>query len=419
MRMVAVGVADTGPGFSQKILKSAEASVSNSDSKTRTHGAQNTGFGLYLVHLLAKALNTKLQQTSLEQCRHLLNEDMVKAMVEYQRTSGDVAKDGTSGSSKLASSRNSDEADDLKSGPTRPVTRNSAPGPGTVLYFIIPVYEDGAGARTALRVAAESGLSLSDEDLDISPSKLALALDASQYTFCPRPSSNSANGNFRILVADDVPMLRKGLLHSISILFHDCCPVSVSTACSAEDALRAVASQPFDLFICDHHFNHEDPSRLKPLSPEEEATHGRPCYSYDAKTASRVVVRRLLSEYFENERFTLEESDGSLTGFDALMQLSEARNPPFPTPVLMLLSGHHMEAPPSAGIIIAQKPLRQSEFGPFLEAHALPLLKAGQLVRGDRCDNDGNESENSSVSGSLFNKHRSQMFVRCGEDEVT
>jgi hypothetical protein len=204
-------------------------------------------------------------------------------------------------------------------------------------------------------------------------------------------------------------MLRKGLLHSISILFHDCCPVSISTACSAEDALRAVASQPFDLFICDHQFNHEDPSRLKPLSPEEEETHGRPCYFYDAKTSSRVELRRRLSEYFENERFTIEEGDGSLTGFDALMQLAEASNPPFPTPVLMLLSGHHMEAPPSFGVIMNQKPLRQSEFGPFLEAHALTLLKAGQLVRGDRNDNDGNKSKNSSVGGSLFNKHQSQI----------
>jgi CheY-like chemotaxis protein len=315
---------------------------------------------------------------------------------------------------------NSDEADELKSGPTRPITRNSTPGPGTVLYITIPVYEDGAGAgaQMALRVAAESGLSLSNEDLQISPSLLALAPDGPQYTFRPRPSSNSANGYFRILVADDVPMLRKGLLHSISILFHDICPVSVSTACSAEDALRAVASQPYDLFICDHQFNNEDPSRLKPLSPEEEETHDRPCYFHDAKTASRVELRQRLAEYFKSERFTIEEGDGSLTGFDALMQLSEARNPPFPTPILMLLSGHHMEAPPSVGVIMAQKPLRQSEFGPFLEAHALTLLKAGRLVRGDSTDINVNESKNSSVSGSLFNKHRSQMFVRCGEDEM-
>jgi hypothetical protein len=180
-----------------------------------------------------------------------------------------------------------------------------------------------------------------------------------------------------------------------------------------------VASQPFDLVICDHHFNHENPSRHKLLSPEEEETYGRPCYFYDAETDSRVELRGRLSEYFKNERFTIEEGDGSLTGFDALMQLAEARNPLFPTPVLMLLSGHHMEAPPSAGIIIALKPLTQSEFGPFLEAHALTLLKAGRLVRGDGGDNDGNESKNSSVSGSLFNKHRSQMFVCCGEGEVT
>jgi hypothetical protein len=78
-----------------------------------------------------------------------------------------------------------------------------------------------------------------------------------------------------------------------------------------------------------------------------------------------------------------------------------------------------IEAPPGCGIIIAQKPLRQPEFGPFLEAHALTLLKAGRLVRGDRGDNDGNDDNDGSVSDSLFNKRRSQMFVLCGEDEVT
>jgi hypothetical protein len=37
-------------------------------------------------------------------------------------------------------------------------------------------------------------------------------------------------------------------------------------------------------------------------------------------------------------------------------------------------------------------------------------------VRGDSTDINVNESKNS--SGGLFNKHRSQMFVRCGEDEM-
>jgi signal transduction histidine kinase len=401
MRMVAVGVADTGPGLSEGVLRSAESGISTSDSKTMAHGAHNTGFGLFHAHLQAKALNTKLHLSTLVQCRSMLNEDMLDAMAEYQgRIDLPPGKLITAG----------------------PTISDRAPGRGTIIYLTIPVYEDGAAAEKAFRVSDSTDLSSQAPSL----SSLKIAEDATQYTFHPHPSPTSINGCFRIMVADDVLVLRKGMVHTILNLWSKRfpnCPVSISTACSAEDLLRAAAMQPFDLIICDHLFNHDE-SKLKRLSTEELKTHGRPHVAFGGKTTSPGALRQVASEYFDSERFTVEEGDGSLLGVEALTQLAETPNPPFKTPVLMLLSGHKIEVPPSLGVIVAQKPLKQSEFVPLLEAHALYLLNVGRCVGGgdNTSDSDvypksihSSGSVSGSDRGSLVNEHGSQMFVGCDD----
>jgi uncharacterized membrane protein YgcG len=200
--------------------------------------------------------------------------------------------------------------------------------------------------------------------------------------------------------------------------------------------------QPFDLIICDHLFN-ADYSKIKQLSVEELKTDGRPTVVFGGTTTSPGALRALASEYFDTERFTVEEGDGSLLGVEALTQLAEAPNPPFKTPVLLLLSGHKIEVPPSLGVLVAQKPLKQSEFVPLLEAHALFLLNAGRCMRGGVTTSDsavypksihssgsdygsdsgsrsgggsggsGGDSGSGSESESLVNGHGSQIFFRC------
>jgi hypothetical protein len=64
------------------------------------------------------------------------------------------------------------------------------------------VYEDGAAAEKAFRVmsAAQAQSLSSSKTTD----------DGTQYSFLPHPSPTSINGSFRIMVADDVLVLRKG-----------------------------------------------------------------------------------------------------------------------------------------------------------------------------------------------------------------
>jgi CheY-like chemotaxis protein len=286
---------------------------------------------------------------------------MLDAMAEYQGSSEDMTAAGS-------------------------IITDRAPGKGTIIYLTIPVYEDGAAAENALRLS--DAADLSGQAQSLSSSKVAD--DGTHYTLLPYPSPTSANGSFRIMVADDVLVLRKGMVHTILDLWSKRfpnCPVSISTACSAEDLLRAAAMQPFDLIICDHLFN-ADYSTFNQLSVEELRTHGRPNVVFGGTTTSPGALRKIASEYFDTERFTVEEGDGSLLGVEALTQLAEAPNPPFMTPVLLLLSGHKIEVPPSLGVVVAQKPLKQSEFVPLLEAHALFLLNTGRCMRGGDTTSD-------------------------------
>jgi CheY-like chemotaxis protein len=302
-----------------------------------------------------------------------------------------------------------------------PIIADRAPGKGTIIYLTIPVYEDGVAAEEAFRVSDAADLSSQAQSL--SSSKVADG--GTQYTLLPHPSPTSTNGTFRIMVADDVLVLRKGMVHTILNLWSKRfpnCPVSISTACSAEDLLRAAATQPFDLIICDHLFNH-DYSKVKRLSVEELKTHGRPHVTFSGTTTSPGALRQIASEYFDSERFTVEEGDGMLLGVEALTQLAEAPNPPFKTPVLMLLSGHKIEVPPSLGVVVAQKPLKQSEFVPLLEANALYLLNVGRCVGGGDTNNNDVYPKSIHSSGSdyggggsaidsLVNGHGSQIFFR-------
>jgi hypothetical protein len=127
-------------------------------------------------------------------------------------------------------------------------------------------------------------------------------------------------------------------------------------ACSAEDLLRAAAVQPFDLIICDHLFN-ADYSKSKRLSVE---THSRQaagqCCLFGGTTSQGIA--QVPPEYFDTERFTVEEAMDRFWGVEALTQLVGTQ-PPFKTPMLMLLSGHKIEVPPNLGVISSRKPLKQ------------------------------------------------------------
>eukprot|EP00578_Thalassiosira_sp_NH16_P010087 CAMPEP_0181122114 /NCGR_PEP_ID=MMETSP1071-20121207/25127_1 /TAXON_ID=35127 /ORGANISM="Thalassiosira sp., Strain NH16" /LENGTH=109 /DNA_ID=CAMNT_0023207035 /DNA_START=129 /DNA_END=458 /DNA_ORIENTATION=- len=84
----------------------------------------------------------------------------------------------------------------------------------------------------------------------------------------------------------------------------------------------------------------------------------------------------------------MKEGDGELSGLRVMQQLLETSNKSnyttsvYPTPILILLSGHKFDLSSNyRGLIVAQKPLRTSEIVPLLEANAQQLLDSGLCVK--------------------------------------
>mmetsp|Transcript_38069 Transcript_38069/g.45997 ORF Transcript_38069/g.45997 Transcript_38069/m.45997 type:complete len:1181 (-) Transcript_38069:92-3634(-) len=381
-----VGVADTGPGLSRSLLDLAEAGLSNADSTSMVSGAKNSGFGLHLAHQLAKALGTRVHLSSLEQCKNFLNEDTLNAMMEHQRSHVDEGMQ----KKNMAIEKEGD----LKVA-NRGTKGSNVPGKGTVLFITVPVFADRVSAQKALEKIKEQDIVLLEGNESSSKEII------SRHVFSPLPAPNSPRGSFRILVADDVAMLRKGLVHAFVDIFSQFpnCPLTICTACTAEDALRAIASEPFDLMISDNQF--ATPTTLTALSPEEEKR-DRPHVFLGAQTDSSVPMRQNIKNFFTTERFTIREGDGTLSGLDALVQIEKAsHSSPLPFPVLMLLSGHKIHLPNDCGIIIVQKPLKKSQFVPVMESHALRLVKLDQCV-------NVKKTKGSSI---IMNKFGTQIFV--------
>jgi hypothetical protein len=79
-------------------------------------------------------------------------------------------------------------------------------------------------------------------------------------------------------------------------------------------------------------------------------------------------IAQLPPEYFDTERFTVEEAMDRFWGVEALTQLAE-RNHPSRHQMLMLLSGHKIEGTPNLRSSRRAKPLKQWNSLPLLEAH--------------------------------------------------
>ena len=373
MNLVAVGVADTGPGISKETVDLSSSGLINVVAgQTINHGAKNSGFGLHLCQLLAQSLGTNLYLSDLRHVWDLLSDDTKRAvMIRNDRE-------------RIPS--NGDKKDQ-----------------GTVLYFTLPVYKNTPQTETFLEMAGSlhrsrqscQGLSFQD-----------------QFVFSPRPSPDSRDGSFRILVADDVLMLRKGMVNTISALFTHC-PVSISTACSAEDMLRATQSNPYDLIISDNLFHH-DPANLRVLAPHQEEKYGRPCFVFDPRTATRAEARKGLTEFFRKEGFSVREGDGQMLGVDAIVQLYQKWDSVFPMPVLMLLSGHKIDLPESYGIVVARKPLKQGDLATVLEAAGPALVDTGHCTEAtESVSTSDSPSEWSGSDGSvasITNRLGAQIF---------
>eukprot|EP00535_Pseudo-nitzschia_heimii_P009853 CAMPEP_0197173990 /NCGR_PEP_ID=MMETSP1423-20130617/707_1 /TAXON_ID=476441 /ORGANISM="Pseudo-nitzschia heimii, Strain UNC1101" /LENGTH=1224 /DNA_ID=CAMNT_0042622879 /DNA_START=231 /DNA_END=3905 /DNA_ORIENTATION=+ len=354
VKYVAVGVADTGPGLSRALLGIAEAGLFNSDGTKMNSGAKNSGFGLHLAHQLAGTLGSEVNLTDLETFRKFWNVDMTSAM---NTDSSSVTSDGS-------------------------VYSEDTPGKGTVLYITIPVISDVKKAKKKLKGPQDV-----EEALDMAMKK---------YVFSPQPAPNSVDGCFRILVADDVAMLRKGLMRSVLDIFKEIsdCPISVSTACTAEDALRAIGSNNYDLFICDNQF--APPTHLNRMPPESDEKRNQV-----NSRGNMVDVRRRVMSFFKSEAFTITPGDGSLSGIDALLQLAKARTPSINIPVLVLHSGHQLELPKEHGIIVVRKPLKRNDFVPLFERNAQNLIDTGMCVEDKRGD-----------KVAILNRGGAQLFMK-------
>jgi len=304
-------------------------------------GAKNSGFGLHLAHQLAGTLGSEVNLTDLDAFKTFSNVDMSSVM---NSDSSSVASDGAS------------------------VYSEDTPGKGTVLYITIPVISDVNNAKKRLQ-----GPVGADEGLDLTLKK---------YVFSPQPAPTSSDGCFRILVADDVAMLRKGLMRSVLDIFKEIsdCPISVSTACTAEDALRAIGSNNYDMFICDNQF--ASPTHLTRMPPDNDKNRNEV-----ESRGTMVDVRRAVMKFFKEEAFTIAPGDGSLSGIDALLQLAKSKAPSINIPVLVLHSGHQLELPKEHGIIVVRKPLKRNDFVPLFERNAQNLIETGMCVevkRGDK-----------------------------------
>ena len=337
VKYMAVGVADTGPGLSKDLLEIARAGLFNSDSSKINSGAKNSGFGLHLAHQLAGTLGSEVNLADLETFRSFSNADMNNALTGDANSMYDGGSD--------AGSVNSDEL----------------PGKGTVLYITIPVVSDKKKAVTMLETPVGSNLMLPGA--------------ARKYIFSPQPAPGAVDGCFRILVADDVAMLRKGLMRSVLDIFKQVsdCPISVSTACTAEDALRAIESNAYDMFICDNQF--AAPTHLRRLPPEHEKTR----YIVDSRGTTSDVRSRVM-KFFKNESFTIAPGDGALSGLDALLKLAKSTDLGINIPILVLHSGHQLELPQQLGIIIVRKPLKRDDFVPMFERNAENLIETGMCT---------------------------------------
>lgn len=347
-KLMAVGVADSGCGLSQEMLNKAEAGLYNSDNSQGTSsGAKNSGFGLHLAIQLAGTLGTKIYLADLAKCHGVLNADIQVAFERIQSNAG----------------------------------HHSSVTCGTVLFVVIPVFVDEACHSFKNEPPLPSLPLVSRSQMDMDTNDTACLPKSSMYKFSPQcVNSGSANTeSFRILLADDVLMLRKGLTRSILQLFEQTsnCPVQIYTACTAEDALRMISSEPFDMVISDNQF--APPTSLQVLEKNSE----RP--NIECKKDSKQSMRRRSSIHFRTEAFTIEEGDGDLSGLQALNQIldpssDQQRTYPHPTPILILLSGHKFVLPTSSGIIVTQKPLRRQDIVPLLEAHVQLLIDSGVCI---------------------------------------
>jgi len=342
-KMVCVGVADTGRGLSQEVLEKAEQGLYNSDSGVENN-AKNSGFGLHLAHQLSKTLGTRLYLGDISRCKDVLNQDMSNIVKQHELNLG--------------------------------IVRSKNALFGSVLFIVVPVIE------------SDSKLRHSSSSLTSAPTR---SIRDDLFLFVPQPVDGDC---FRVLIADDVLMLRKGLARSVLQAFEPFvdCRVEVHTTCTAEDALRVMRARPFDIVIFDNQF--VAPSARK--DPEDVRHH----ILLEEGRSEGVMINSLVSEYFRNEFFGLEKGDGTLSGLQALLQvLSDDLFVPKPIPIL--LSGHKFELDNKDGLIVAQKPMRASEFVPLLEASAKLLIKCSLCSETD----DGNGMKR------IVNQRGNQMFA--------
>ena len=163
----------------------------------------------------------------------------------------------------------------------------------------------------------------------------------------------------------------------LRVFEHSKCPVSIHTANTAEDALRLIKSQTFDIVISDNQF-------VPPANQSSnDGSSPRPCVVFDGTSGTRRATN--VSTFFSMESFTIEEGDGDLSGLKALLHLVDSTEI-YPKPILILLSGHKFDLDPALGLIVAQKPLKTSEIVPLLEA------SAQQLIDADMCSEVEGES---------------------------
>ena len=290
-------------------MNKAKAGLYNSDTKGTSSGAKNSGFGLHLAHQLAATLDTNINLADLTHSQGVLNSEISEAYSRRQC--------------------------------------------GTVLFITIPVLEARPEPNDGHVVKRKS-----------------VEGEALPYQFNPKVGTSQ---QFRVLIADDVLMLRKGLVRSVLGLFQKKnVPVFVQTACTAEDVLRVVNSQPYDIIIADNQY--APPDNAKQLKDDNERPHVL-CENETTKISESVA------NFIRSESFSIEDGDGELSGLQALKQLLASSNNAHPTPILILLSGHKFDKVDCQGLIVVQKPLRANNIIPLLEANAQQLIDSGLCVK--------------------------------------
>ena len=303
---VEIGVCDTGPG-----MLAASQMVS-----TNEYLARNSGYGLYLAHLIAKALGSSLQTLSPVPADH-------------------------------------------------PLRCTTSGGPGTYVSIRFRAVAAGQTAKEEgdMNPVGETTAAEAEPDSRSVPQQ--------QWTFHP-------SGHLRVLVVDDQQFVRKHALYTLAkmVQAYPDCALDVMTAASAEGAARLLELHHYDLVLMDQHFDQVTilnslPQELtqtqgglpQELALSQELSRDLPHLCLSSTTDSGDAIR----SFGTSELFDTQQNDGNAVGSTVIEQYMGPA-------ICMIVTGSSLENVQKDFICIQKPYTHKCIAAALLQAHTAGLI---------------------------------------------